>query len=132
MEFTDKLKSVYFHCPVFLQNILCSIKGYQHYKQRFGKEFRQIYENLLETDRYDAVQIRKYKELHISKILHYAYNHCVFYRRKYDAAGISPDDFKVLEDLRKFPVLTKEEIRGHLAEMLSDEYGVKDLRIFRG
>lgn len=127
MKLKKILTSIYFHCPTCVQQYLCTLEGKQIYKQRFGEEFREIYAKLLETDKYDALQIREYKERHIAQILRYAYDHCVFYRKKYDAVGVSPNDFKRLEDLRKFPVLTKEEVRENMNDMISDEYNVKDL-----
>ena len=33
------------------------------------------------------------------------------YRRKFDAAGVSPADFKTLDDLGKFPFTTKHDLR---------------------
>lgn len=127
MKLKDFLLSIYFHSPIYLQEYLCALEGKRLYKQRFGGEFQSVYRHLLETDRYDAQQIRAYKEQHIAKILRYAYDHCVFYRKKYNAAGVSPDDFRVLEDLRKFPILTKEEVRENINDMISDEYDIKKL-----
>src|SRR5918999_2018922 len=34
-----------------------------------------------------------------------------FYRRKWDEAGVSPDTLKRLDDLRRFPVVQKVELR---------------------
>ena len=36
--------------------------------------------------------------------LNHAYNNVPMYRRKFDAAGVHPDDFRELSDLTKFPV----------------------------
>ncbi len=127
MSLRDILMSIYFRCPVSVQEYLCALEGKKLFKQRFGGDFQKIYNELLESDKFDVTQIREYKEQHIAMILRYAYDHCTFYRKKYDAAGVSPDDFKTLEDLRKFPILTKEEVRENLQDMISDEYDVKSL-----
>jgi len=58
----------------------------------------------------DPAKIRKYQEKKIKKLLCYAYHQTRFYRRKYDRAGVSPDDFHILEDLEKFPTVSKDEI----------------------
>ncbi len=34
-----------------------------------------------------------------------------FYRKKFDSVGMKPSDFKCVEDLEKFPLLTKQELR---------------------
>ncbi len=43
--------------------------------------------------------------------LNHAYNNVPMYRRKFDAAGVHPDDFRELSDLTKFPCTTKQDLR---------------------
>ena len=43
--------------------------------------------------------------------LSYAYENSPFYKRKWDEAGIKPQDIRSLEDFEKLPCVTKEEIR---------------------
>jgi phenylacetate-CoA ligase len=49
-------------------------------------------------------------------VMHYAYEHAPFYRRKWDAAGLAPDDIRSLADFEQVPVVTKEELRLAQAE----------------
>ena len=41
----------------------------------------------------------------------YAWERSPFYRRKWEAAGVSPDTLGSLSDLQRFPVVTKDELR---------------------
>jgi phenylacetate-CoA ligase len=41
----------------------------------------------------------------------HAYENVEAYRAKFDAAGVSPDDIRALEDLRRFPFTTKDDLR---------------------
>ena len=41
----------------------------------------------------------------------HAYENVGLYKRKFDAAGIHPDDLKAPEDIAKFPFTTKEDLR---------------------
>src|SRR5262245_65674768 len=43
--------------------------------------------------------------------LQYAWNRCPFYRRKWEAAGVSPGTLRSLDDLAAFPVVEKAELR---------------------
>ena len=43
--------------------------------------------------------------------LHRAYNHVPHYKACFDAAGVHPDDLSRLEDLTKFPLTTKDDLR---------------------
>lgn len=45
----------------------------------------------------------------------YAYRSSPFYREKWDRAGVDPDDVRTLGDLRRLPVLHKEELRADQA-----------------
>src|SRR5215208_328215 len=43
--------------------------------------------------------------------LRHAYENVPHYRRKFEAAGVRPEDFKELSDLRRFPFATKQDLR---------------------
>ncbi len=119
--------SIYSALPYWLQNLAISIHGYKLKKQRFNDDFYKILEFLNSTIGWHKEQIKAYKEEQIFKILEQAYNHCPYYHRKYKEMGLSPSDFKGLEDLQKFPVLTKEEIRMNWQAMVADNVSKKEL-----
>ncbi len=119
--------SLYSSLPYWLQNVAVSLHGYKLKKQRFNDEFFRILDFLDSTQGWSCEQIRAYKEKHLYKIIEHAYNHCPFYRKKYSDAGLSPQDFKGLEDLQKFPILTKEEVRAFGEGMVADNIRKGDL-----
>src|SRR5512143_1224897 len=43
-------------------------------------------------------------------VVNKAYTSVDFYRRKFDEAGLSPDDVKTLRDLRKIPFTTRKDL----------------------
>ena len=43
--------------------------------------------------------------------LQHVYDNVPAYRKKFDAAGVTPSDFKRIEDLAKFPFTTKHDLR---------------------
>lgn len=52
----------------------------------------------------------------IQLLMTYAYERAPFYRRKWDAAGLHPNDIRSLEDFESVPPTTKEELRTAQAE----------------
>ena len=54
----------------------------------------------------DALILAKLREQ-----VRYAWERGAFYRRKWEAAGVSPATLRSLVDLSRFPVVTKEELR---------------------
>ena len=55
--------------------------------------------------------INNYQFKRICKIIHYAYNNVPLYRKKYDAAGIKPQDIRTPADFNAIPLLTKKELQ---------------------
>ena len=51
-----------------------------------------------------------------------------FYQQRFAVAGITPDMIKTADDLRRIPILTKEEIRAAGLNLLSRGYTTKELQ----
>lgn len=60
----------------------------------------------MSTDAMRALQLERLK-----KIVRYAYDNVPFYKKKYDEAGVSPDDIVTLDDIRKLPFTVKSDLR---------------------
>ncbi len=70
-------------------------------------------------------QIRAWQDERLVKNVRHAYDNVEYYRKKMDAAGVTPDDIKGVSDLHKIPFITKDDLReaypyGLLATPLSD------------
>ena len=122
--------SIYSALPYWLQNIAVSLHGYKLKRQRFNDEFYKILEFLNSTNGWSKEQIKAYKEEQIFKILEQAYNHCPYYYKKYKDVGLSPSDFKDLDDLQNFPILTKEEVRQNWNSMVADNISKGSLILY--
>ncbi|MGN6462492.1 MAG: phenylacetate--CoA ligase, partial [Pseudolabrys sp.] len=59
-------------------------------------------------DEIAALQMRRLKET-----LARAYETVPAYRAKFDAAGVTPADFRTLDDIAKFPFTTKQDLRAN-------------------
>lgn len=60
------------------------------------------------ADELQALQLQRLKWS-----LRHAYDNVEHYRNGFDAHGVSPDDLRCLEDLAKFPFLTKQQFRAN-------------------
>jgi len=76
-------------------------------------------------------KLRAYRNKRLREILAYACDHVPFYHEKFKEAGIEPSDIRTVEDLNKFPVIEKDEVRKNLGNMISDEYDVARLKMLR-
>ncbi|CDL85954.1 phenylacetate--CoA ligase PaaK [Xenorhabdus cabanillasii] len=57
----------------------------------------------------DEIQTRQFEQ--IKWTLHHAYNNVPMYQHKFDDSGIHPSDFRQLDDIKKFPYTTKQDLR---------------------
>ena len=60
------------------------------------------------TDELRALQLER-----LRWSVRHAYEHVAHYRQAFDAAGVHPDDLRRLEDLARFPFLTKQDFRAN-------------------
>ncbi len=56
-------------------------------------------------------QLRALQLERLQWTLHHAYRNVTHYRRSFDARGVHPDDLRGLEDIARFPLLTKQDFR---------------------
>jgi phenylacetate-CoA ligase len=59
----------------------------------------------------DALVLRR-----VQAATRWAWEHSAFYREKWSAAGVHPEQLRGLEDFQRFPVVTKAELRREQAE----------------
>jgi phenylacetate-CoA ligase len=62
-------------------------------------------------ERLTRAELRALQLDRLRATLRHAYDNVELYRRKFDAAGVGPDDCRSLADLRRFPFTTKADLR---------------------
>lgn len=67
----------------------------------YSEEFETLPREVLE-----ALQLKRLKQ-----VVQRVYHTVGFYRKAFDKAGVTPDDIKTLDDLRRFPFTTKQDLR---------------------
>lgn len=78
-----------------------------------GKESMDYWEELRRTQWLKREEILKLQAEKLKKIIDYAYGNVAFYRKRFDEAGVSPADIKTVDDLKKFPLLSKDDIKNN-------------------
>ncbi|MFI9770429.1 phenylacetate--CoA ligase PaaK [Streptomyces sp. NPDC052415] len=62
-------------------------------------------------ERLTREQLRELQLDRLRATLRHAYDHVALYRKKFDEAGVTPEDCRTLEDLARFPFTTKADLR---------------------
>ena len=63
----------------------------------------------------ETMSVEQLRELQLERLKH-TVHHCMnsqFYREKFKELGITPDDIKSLDDVRKLPFTSKDDLREH-------------------
>lgn len=71
---------------------------------------------LRRRQRWPRERLRTWQLARLQRIVRHAYDNVPLYRDKYDRAGVSPRDLRTLDDLRRFPTVTKAEIIAQFPE----------------
>ena len=70
-------------------------------------------ESLEPIERASIDELRDLQLQRLQASLQHSYDNVGHYREAFDGAGVQPSDLQELEDLRKFPFTTKEDLRQH-------------------
>lgn len=68
----------------------------------------------------DNKKIKQRQNKKVHKTMKAAYK-VPFYREKFDKLGLTPDDFHSAEDLAKFPILTRAELREWMQNLIEED-----------
>jgi phenylacetate-CoA ligase len=68
-----------------------------------------IYNEEFETLPREALKALQLKRL--QQVVNRVYHGVGFYKKSFDKAGVTPDDLKTLDDLKRFPFTTKQDLR---------------------
>ena len=102
---------IYKKSPVILQDFFITGRGFLYNFLRQGRVFRRIVSELDKTQYYNAMQIREWQNERLNLLVRYAYKNVPYYNRLFKKLGITPDDIKDIDDIKKLPLLTKENVR---------------------
>jgi phenylacetate-CoA ligase len=84
---------------------------------RFRGEFPRLLAEAESRSFLSPEEIGEFRDGRIAHFVRHCFESSSFHRRRLEEAGLGPEDVKGLDDLAQLPVLTKEEVRDHLAEL---------------
>ena len=92
------------------------------YERRWGVANPALDRELARSQFQDEEQIRDRQLQRLRELLGFAAERSPFYRRRFRDAGFEPGDLKDVADLAGLPLLTKDDIRGHGDQILSEGF----------
>jgi phenylacetate-CoA ligase len=77
------------------------------------------YDELLRTELYQQEQIQNIQLQKLKRLIKYAYDDVPFYTRRFRDIGLKPDDITTLDDIKKIPPLSRQEVIDHRCVMVN-------------
>ena len=74
----------------------------------------RYYAQLRRTQWWSPEQLEAYQARKLQQLIRHAYRHVPFYRERFDAAGLKPEDITTPADLPRLPTLSKDDVRQNL------------------
>ncbi len=75
---------------------------------------------LEQTQRLPVDELRQLQWERLQRTLQHAYHHVPYYRARWKAIKLHPDQIRTPEDFQQLPILTKQDVREHAKELRAD------------
>ena len=120
--------TIYYSLPISLQNMVCSAYGLQQRSIRYGGGFRDRLRWLLSSDYSSREEIDRYQNVQLAALVHHAYETVPHYRQILDSYGLNPGEIQDQSDLKKLPILTKEDVVSKFDQLISRAFRKRSAR----
>jgi len=117
---SKRLVKLYDRSPLVVQDVLSSAFGVWKWLDERGPAFRRIFRQLHKSQWWSHEQLGDLQIRRLRDMLRFAQEHVPFYRKRFAEYGVSWDQVQSVEDLKRFPILTKEDVRKNRFELLAD------------
>ena len=117
------LDPLYRLLPVPLQNMAVSAYGGWVSRRRYGRGYEEILSAVLERQRWSQEEVRELQRQRLHELVRHCYEKVPWYRDILRSRGLTPHDFREPSDLRKLPVLRKDQVRKSGREFFSEDVG---------
>ncbi|WP_426350443.1 phenylacetate--CoA ligase family protein [Alloiococcus sp. CFN-8] len=106
------LEKIYDKSPIFVQNLMVSVSGFQRNKSRYGAVY---YDYLAFLRRFDNLTMKEkieYQQKELINFIKYACDKSPFYSDLYK--DINLNQIQTVDDLKKLPIIDKEMLRSNI------------------
>jgi phenylacetate-CoA ligase len=122
----ELMNKIYQRAPIWLQDLMVSLKGWEFRYRRENHGIKSEYfQFLLKSEHWDAEQFRQYQGQQLHQLLETAFTHIPYYRGLQQKLKCEPGDFKVPEDIRLLPILEKSQVRGREHLFINESINIK-------
>jgi phenylacetate-CoA ligase len=107
------LRSMYFALPPALRNHVATVYGWRERQLRYGAFYAQSLKFLQESQYWSNAQLYEFQQKTLTQYLEQVLPATPYYRRR--------DVYRPSGDLASYPILTKQEVRLHSRQLISED-----------
>ena len=116
-------RKIYDASPEFVKKVYHKAKSkVVPFPYIMGKEFAKTYNELMKSQWYSKEQVDELRLRKLEAVIKHAYENVPYYRRVFDERELKPKDIQDFDDLKKLPILTKDDVRNNFKDMIAQNY----------
>jgi phenylacetate-CoA ligase len=98
-------------CQQYIEPLKLDYRRYYDYK-KFYKE----------SEKWDKKKIKNYQNNKLRSLIRYAYHNVPYYNCLLHKLNLKPKDFQNTDDLKKLPVLTREDVKANYYKLIANNF----------
>lgn len=91
--------------------------------------YREFYNFLEKSQWWPREELEEYQKERLGVLLGYVYKNVPYYEEVLRKNRLTPSDFALVDDLKKLPILTKEDVTNNLDKLISKKVKKKHLKL---
>lgn len=107
-------EKIYTILPNFLQNLMVGIYNWKAYKIRYGGDYKRYRLEKKSNRNLSTKELYAYQSKRFTAFMNYAVQHSLYYKNIFSEI----DGFDKIENIQKLPILSKENLRQNIKEIV--------------
>jgi phenylacetate-CoA ligase len=117
MSLRSALRRIYDSSSVPVQTQIRMVYGRLPARWKLGADYQAYCEDLLRNDRRTREELDDLQLDRLRLMIEHCYEKVPFYRKEFARVGFKPEQFRTLDDLRRIPVLRRQDLRHHYHDL---------------
>jgi len=105
------------YCQKWLEPIRHGLLQYKKHRRFFD-----------ESQWWQTSKLQEYQLSRLKKLVFHADTNVPYYRKLFQKNSISPEDINCIEDLKKIPIITKEDVIKNAQDLIAENISVRDFK----
>lgn len=111
---------IYKNSPTVIRTIFLNAYAYFLNFERYGKKYFSLAEEFKLNESLSYSELEEYQDIKIKSLIIHAYEHVPYYNDIMRKLKLRPQDIERVKDLRKLPILSRQDIKNNFKRLQAD------------